>query len=222
MPLLLIVRHGQASFGTVDYDVLSELGVRQAQRTAAALVAAEIPVARVISGSLRRQRDSAAVIAQAYGLAASIDERWNEYVADPVLELYSASAQRLEHPSGADATPSSSRGFQAVLEAALAAWIAAGDSSPVPETWPAFRDRIGAALADAGAAGSGTTVVCSSGGSIAALCVALAGRDPGGFVAFNRASVNCSITRVIVGRSGTSLLSFNEQQHLGGEYTTYR
>ena len=221
MPLLLIVRHGQASFGAADYDTLSELGVRQAQRTAAALVAAEIPVARVISGSLRRQRDTAEAIARAYGLQTSVDARWNEYDADPLLTHHSPSAQRLERPSGPGAVPTSPREFQAVLESALASWIAAGEGSPAPETWPAFSGRVATALADAGQSGLGTTVVCSSGGSIAAMCVALAGRDPAGFVAFNRVSVNCGISRVVVGRGGTSLVSFNEQQHLSGD-VTYR
>ena len=31
MPTVLLVRHGQASFGAADYDVLSDLGRRQAQ-----------------------------------------------------------------------------------------------------------------------------------------------------------------------------------------------
>ena len=32
MGTLYLVRHGQASFGTDDYDLLSELGVRQCER----------------------------------------------------------------------------------------------------------------------------------------------------------------------------------------------
>ena len=222
MPLLLIVRHGQASFGAADYDALSALGVRQAQRTAAALQAAGIPVARVISGSLRRQRDTASAIARAYGLTASVDAGWDEYDADPILVEHSPSAQRLEHPSDPGAAPSSPRAFQAVLETALEGWIAAGEDSPAPETWPAFSGRVTAALAAAGASGPGTTVVCSSGGSIAAVCVALAGREPRGFVAFNRVCVNCGISRIVVGRGGTNLLSFNEHQHLAPEDITYR
>jgi broad specificity phosphatase PhoE len=37
--VILLVRHGQASFGGADYDVLSPSGERQARRLGAALAA---------------------------------------------------------------------------------------------------------------------------------------------------------------------------------------
>jgi hypothetical protein len=37
MPTVLLVRHGQASFGGEDYEVLSEAGHRQAEVVAASL-----------------------------------------------------------------------------------------------------------------------------------------------------------------------------------------
>lgn len=225
MGLLLIVRHGQASFGDGDYDVLSPLGHEQAAAAGAHLRAAETPVGRVLSGTLRRQRDTAAAIAAACGLTPSEDAGFNEYDADAVLAHHSSSAKRLEHPGDPAAVPSSARELQATLDGALGRWIAAGADSPAPETWPAFHDRVIAALgAAADDAGSryGATVAVSSGGSIAALCVALTGGDPGGFLAFNRVAVNCAISRVIIGRHGPSLLSFNEQQHLGAGQLTYR
>jgi broad specificity phosphatase PhoE len=222
MPLLVIVRHGQASFGSADYDVLSPVGRQQAQSTAAALSAAGLDAARIVTGSLRRQRDTADAIAAAYGLSPIVDERWNEYDADPVLAHHSESAQRLEHPSGPDAVPSSPRAFQRVLEGALESWVRAGDESPTHETWPAFNRRVNSALQAAGTAGPGTTVVVSSGGVIGALAVSLIGVDPISFPRLNRVTINCGVTRVIVGSAGTTLVSFNEQGHLTGGMLTYR
>ena len=222
MPLLVLVRHGQASFGSADYDVLSPVGRQQAQMTAAALSAAGLDAARIITGSLRRQRDTAEAIADTYGLSPTVDERWNEYDADPVLAHHSDSAQRLEHPAGPEAVPSSPREFQAVLERALDSWIRAGADSPTAETWPAFNERVNAALQAAGTAGPGTTVVVSSGGVIGALAVSLIGVDPASFPRLNRVTINCGITRIIFGSSGTTLVSFNEQGHLGGGMLTYR
>jgi broad specificity phosphatase PhoE len=222
MPLLVIVRHGQASFGSADYDVLSPVGRQQAQMTAAALSAAGLDAARIITGSLRRQRDTAEALADAYGLSPTVDERWNEYDADPVLAHHSDSAQRLEHPEGAEATPSSPREFQRVLEGALERWVLAGDESPTTETWPAFNARVEGALEAAGAAGPGTTVVVSSGGVIGALAVSLIGVDPVSFPRLNRVTINCGITRVVIGSRGTTLVSFNEQGHLQGGMLTYR
>ena len=222
VPQLLLVRHGQASFGTDDYDRLSELGVRQAQLTGQTLRDAEVPIARVVSGSLRRQHDTAQAIADLCGQTVTTDDRWNEYDADTVLRHHSPSAVRLEHPGTPDAVPGSPRAFQAALEAALSDWIETGAGSDAAETFPGFADRVAAALSDAAAAGSGTTVVCSSGGSIAAVCAVLTGGGTPAFIPFNRVAVNCGLSRVIAGRSGTSLVSFNEQGHLPADAVTYR
>lgn len=228
MGLLLIVRHGQASFGASDYDRLSDLGRRQARLTAEALTAARGPVTRVICGSLRRQHDTAEAIAAAWGLPVTRDARWDEYLADPILAHHSGTDQRLEHPAGAAAAPSDPRAFQSMLEGALRSWMAAGRRTRADESWPAFDGRVAAALADAGdaaAAARTTTVVVSSAGTIAALCARLLGTepaDPAAFLALNRVAVNCGITRVVAGASGTTLVAFNEQQHLPREALTYR
>ena len=222
MPLLVIVRHGQASFGSADYDVLSPVGRQQALQTASALRAAGLEAAHVVTGSLRRQRHTAEAIGDAFGLSPTVDDRWNEYDADAVLAHHSDSAQRLEHPEGPSAAPQSPREFQRVLERALEAWIKAGDDSPSPETWPAFNARVGEALKAAGGASAGTTVIVSSGGVIGAIAVALIGVDPISFPRLNRVTINCGITRVITGSTGTTLVSFNEQGHLTTGMRTYR
>ena len=59
MGVLLLVRHGQASLGTADYDHLSELGYRQARATGARLARADLAIDRVMCGTLARQRDTA-------------------------------------------------------------------------------------------------------------------------------------------------------------------
>jgi hypothetical protein len=44
-------------------------------------------------------------------------------------------------------------------------------------------------------------------------------------VAFNRVAVNTGVTKVVHGRGGTTLVSFNEHGHLeqrGGSLVTYR
>ena len=81
-------------------------------------------------------------------------------------------------------------------------------------------------------------VVISSGGPIAAACAALVTADGDGDGAgvgavgdgvratlwrhFNTVQVNASVTRVLVGRTGRRLLTFNEHSHLTRETLTYR
>jgi broad specificity phosphatase PhoE len=225
MPSLVLVRHAQASFGTADYDVLSELGHEQVAAVARALDRRGMRVERIVSGSLRRQRDTAKPFAELAGLEVEVDAGWNEYSSDAVLVHHAKTDVRLDHAEGAPQI--SSRDFQPLLESALLDWIARGDGSPAEETWPAFQARVRAALtAAAEGLGSGATaVVCTSGGPIAAICSALLGCAPEALVTFNRVAINTGLTKIAVGRGGMTLVSFNEHEHLEGEAArllTYR
>jgi broad specificity phosphatase PhoE len=84
---------------------------------------------------------------------------------------------------------------------------------------------VAAALDDAvgGLASGETGLVITSGGVIAACCARLLGVPASAFVAFNHVVVNAAVTKVVHGRRGTSLVSFNEHAHLEPEgLVTYR
>jgi broad specificity phosphatase PhoE len=227
VPALLLVRHGQASFGAADYDVLSETGLRQAEAVAADLARRGLRLARVASGSLARQRGTAEPIAAAAGCPLEVDPRWDEYRSEDILVHHSTSPVREDRPTGSAAPEVSSAEFQRILESALLLWIEAAGDGPCAETWTAFAGRAAAAADELGTglASGETAVVCTSGGVLAALCVALLGVPPATFVAFNRVTVNAGISRVAYGRAGATLISFNEQAHLlgpDGSLLTYR
>jgi broad specificity phosphatase PhoE len=225
VPTILLVRHGQASFGTADYDELSRTGGEQSDAVARELAARRLDVHVIASGSLRRQRQTAAPVAAALSREVAVDARWNEYEMDQILAAHSGSQARAS--ATADSRPVSSAEFQDLLEGALAAWLAAGDDSPAPESWPAFATRVQAALRElAEELPSGSTgLVFTSGGVVAALCAALLELPATALLPFNRVSVNAGITKLVSGRRGISLVSFNEHRHLeqeGGSLVTYR
>jgi broad specificity phosphatase PhoE len=227
VPSILIVRHGQASFGGADYDVLSDQGHAQVDALRRDLERRGLQPRVVVSGTLARQRDTAAPLAGALGAPLEIDARWNEYATDDVLTHHSSTPVREDRPPGTTAPEISSRQFQELLEEALLAWIGAGAHGPAAEPWPAFAARVAAALADAGRTlqSGETAIVATSGGVLAAVCVALLAVPAERFVVFNRVTVNAGVTRVASGRSGMTLISFNEQGHLEGRdepLTTYR
>lgn len=222
MPTVLLVRHAQASFGADDYDVLSELGERQATAVFDGLGSRGVAPARIVAGTMRRQRDSALPWTRSDVADLHVDERWNEYDAADVLAAHSDVAASLEGGGGA---PGNSRDFQGVLDPALAAWVDAGAGGGAQEEWPAFRARTVAALEHVAAAlGSGeTALVFTSGGVIAACALAVLGVPDDAFVALNRVAVNGAVTKVISGRRGLSLLSYNEHAHLERDgLVTYR
>jgi broad specificity phosphatase PhoE len=227
VPNILIVRHGQASFGGADYDVLSDLGHAQVDALREDLERRGVQPSVVVSGTLARQRDTAAPLAGALGSPLEIDARWNEYDTDDVLTHHSSTPVREARPPGSTAPEVSSRQFQDLIEEALFAWIGAGANGPAAESWPSFAARVAAALADVRRSlrSGETAIVSTSGGPLAAVCVALLAVPADRFVAFNRVTVNTGVTRVASGRSGMTLISFNEQGHLerpGEALKTYR
>jgi broad specificity phosphatase PhoE len=227
VPVVLLIRHAQASFGTANYDSLSGRGLAQVHVLHRALKRRGIVADRIVSGSLQRQRDTARPWTDAVGAATTIDDRWNEYDDDDVLSHHSSSHLRLAR-TAADVAPSpSSREFQLVLDQALQGWVDAGASGAAARTWPRFLGDVNGALDGlaSGLGDSGTGLVFTSSGVIAALAASLIGLPDRAFVPFNRVSVNTSITKVIVGSRGKTLISYNDHSHLedaGDHLVTYR
>jgi broad specificity phosphatase PhoE len=214
VPTVLLVRHGQASFGAEDYDVLSPAGVRQSALLAASLRRRGVEPSRLVSGTLRRQTETAAAFATLG--EPELDERWNEYDANHVLASYSPTGLRLDGQSADEQEGLTSKRFQAILEPALSAWIATDGGGPGGQSWADFSGGANAALAELGAGlGRGETgVAFTSGGTIAAICAALIGAPGAAFIALNRTLVNTGVTKVVIGAAGASLVSVNDHSHL--------
>ena len=221
MGVLYLVRHGQASFGTDDYDRLSDLGKQQARITGAHLASQGITPTRIIHGGLLRQRQTAEGILAGLGTttahspATQQDTGWDEYDAWGITGALSDTDPRASHDS---------RVFQDELERGCARWASGDHDADYAETHTAFTTRVDQAFADARAAtGSGeTTIVVSSAGSIGWTVARLMGGDFDQWMAFTRVTINTGITKIVTGRSGISLVSFNEHTHLAPDIVTYR
>ena len=239
MGVVLLVRHGQASFGADDYDVLSETGWEQSRLLGAWLAERKVVPDLLLRGGMRRHRETAEgmVVAAGWDTPVEVDAGWDEFDHLGVVAAY---ARSVEAPAGgvqgdgmqgAGMQGVDRREFQRIFEQATARWTGGGHDADYPESWPAFVIRVRAALerACAAAGPGGTVVAVSSGGPIAAACAALVdpdGEDPGALARiwsrFNTVTVNSSVTRVVVGSTGARLLTFNEHSHLEGETLTYR
>jgi broad specificity phosphatase PhoE len=209
MSVLLLMRHGQASLGTKNYDRLSDIGNRQAQLTGGRLTRADLIIDRTVSGAMMRQRDTALIVMREIGLSESnlqIDDRLDEYDHVGVMA---------GHPTGISfataTTPERARTVQSALDEAIAPWMAS--DSGYPETHDGFIDRV-LAVVDGLTGRSGTTLVVTSGGVIAAVCAHLLGLRADKWPALARVMVNGSLTKVISGPTGTRLLTFNDHAHL--------
>lgn len=233
MGVLHLVRHGQASFGADDYDVLSRTGLEQARVLGAWLATHETSPATVVHGGLRRHRETWAGILDGARWSGVPDGQvapdWDEFDFHAVLARY---AELTDDVLAADVDR---RAFQAHFERATGHWIGhpADEAQPgYAEPFPAFVERSWRAL-QAAAELEGPVVVVTSGGVIAALAAVLlssgdptAAPDPRAvgvlWSRLNTVVVNTSVTRVLVGPSGARLLTFNEHTHLSRELLTYR
>jgi broad specificity phosphatase PhoE len=221
MGVLLLVRHGQASLGTANYDQLSEIGRRQARATGVRLARADLVLNRVVSGALIRQRDTALGAMAELGLPESqlhIDERLDEYDHIGIMAVHSPGIT-----FQMATTPQARQSIQPALDEAIGRWAAADDDTGYPETHRDFIRRVLDAL-EALTSTPGNTLAVTSGGVIAAMCAQLLGLPVNGWPALARLTVNGSVTKVIAGRTGTHLLSFNDHAHLEGDRAliTYR
>ena len=208
MGQVLLVRHGQASWGATDYDVLSPLGERQAVATGGFL--AGVRPDAVVHGLMQRQRRTAELMAEAAGwsLAPSVDGRWDEMDHLAVLDA---------QPRDFDGEPDAHQ-FQAWFEKATGRWLSGAHDGEYAESWPEFRDRV---LAGLDALGDGTTVVVTSGGPVSVVVAHLL-ESPAAYQRIAPVVVNASVTKVVVGRRGHTLVSFNEHGHLPKDLLTYR
>jgi len=209
MPTLLLVRHGQASFGTDDYDRLSTLGHEQAELLGRRLRTSIGSVDRVLSGRHRRHLETVRAVGRQLPAAAADPEQLaglDEYQMDAAA-FADGSAGLISEPGSASARDRAG----AVLDLAVQRWLERPGSSG--ETYPEFGERVRSALEEA-ASHPGTILVSTSGGVISAIAAQLLGLDARRWAALNRTVVNASLTKVLVGKRGWTLLTFNDHAHL--------
>jgi broad specificity phosphatase PhoE len=218
---LLLVRHGQASAGTDDYDRLSERGREQSRRLGRWLAASGHRFDRIVVGGMRRHLQSVEALEEGYGEAlpqAHVDAGFAEFDHHAVFSNF-ASANP-DHPAVVGVRDGGLPNFAALIRAALDAW--ANDRvDGLPESWAAFGDRVGAAgerLVDDGR----RTLVMSSGGVISRLAQRALGADAHVAIDLNLSLRNSGLCEfsprgqapVDPGRPRLALTSWNALPHL--------
>jgi len=226
MSTLVLVRHGQASFGSGHYDALSSTGIAQCEALREHWHAHGVTFDACLAGSLERQRHSAVL---ATGTEPSIDEAWNEYDADAIVEhgaplLAAQSAAFGELQAAHRANPADPRAFQRMFEVLTRAWCRGELTHPSIEPFPAFQHRVRGALSRClDAPGSRRIAVFTSGGPIGGTVATVLGAPPEKALELNWRIRNASLTEFVFASGGRiSLDSFNGVPHLAPGQQTYR
>ena len=238
MSRMLVVRHGQASLFTDDYDRLSDLGVAQAGRLAETWIEAGVMPDHVWSGTLKRQIGTAEAVQAVYadrGLdwpGLTTTERLNEYPADEILGVLGQHLRNhdAEVAALAEAFESAStdaeryRRFHRLLAAVMRHWIDGDGGIDMPVTWTDWSGGVRAALADimAAAQGGKTVAVFTSGGVIGVSVQTVLDAPDIKAAELNWRIHNGSVTHYTFSGGRVSLDGFNDVAHLPRDMLTYR
>lgn len=223
MSTLYLVRHGQASFGTDNYDQLSPTGQEQGRelgRYFAGLAARGERIDRIYSGSLQRQTETAEIIAAALGVSASpisIEPAFDEYDSDVILHTFAKSLTPEQlAAAGWPQLRTDRRKYQFFLERAARAWVEAHIEAEEMIPWRGFHRRITTAVEHImrSEGRSKTLLISTSGGVIGTLVAHVLGLSNHIGIELNWAVHNASITRLIYSAEKVSLSMFNGLPHL--------
>lgn len=220
MSTIYLVRHGQASFGSDNYDQLSKTGREQVRLLGNFLAEAGDRFDHIYTGGLQRQRETADLIAAALGTSAppiTVDPAFEEYDSDIMLKQFAASqtSQELD-AAGWPGERHNRRKFQLFLERAALAWVEARIEAPGMLPWKSFHGRIvdGLNRIMLKEGRSRTLIISTSGGVIGTAVAHVLGLSNHMSIELNWAVHNASITRLIYSADKVSLSMFNALPHL--------
>jgi len=200
---ITLVRHGQANSAAdneIDYDKLSDLGHQQAKWLGTWMAAHDQPYDAVFSGTLRRQRETAADM----GFSdVTQDARLNEIAYYDLTDEMAVYRPDLPRNSPED--------FAVHFPATLQAWKD-GHIKGV-ETYDTFQTRVSEVLAMA--AQPGKRILCvTSGGIIAQVMAQTLALDIPQMARIAIPIYNTSVHRFHVRDYGNLLATFNSAPHL--------
>ena len=214
MGTLYLVRHGQASFGEDDYDRLSPLGHRQAQRLGEYLrqrfEREGVQIDTVLMGSLRRHRETWEGMAQGADWSHT-PEVWpglNEYDSEALIEAIHP------EPLAKPDTPELYRHHFRLLREAIKAWM---DDRSQPRGMPRYADFVAgieAALDHVRQNCPGNALIVSSGGPISTAVGRVLGTPPETTIELNLRIRNTALSEFAFTPKRHMLVTYNTLPHL--------
>ena len=212
MAELYLVRHGQASFGTENYDRLSALGEQQCLWLGEYFARQGVVFDHVICGTHRRHVQTVDAILSGMGredIRYDQDAGLNEYDFDGLL-----AAVVLDHPEILQLAAGSMRDHFRALRQVLELWSEDKLRGLVPETWAQFRQRVADAQAAIQRSGRQRVLTVSSGGPIGVTVQQVLKAPASSAIALNLQIRNSAISQYFFNTNAFHLASFNSIPHL--------
>ena len=227
MASIYLIRHGQASFNSDNYDQLSPLGFQQARHLGEGLKQKALLPDIVISGTMQRHQETANSSIDAFSTESKFDlvsrtaiipeitliPEWNEFDHQNVIAAINPeweSSRRFrqhinEHPSPEEY-------FIQLFSQGINRWTSGDFDSDYKEPWSRFKERIQSGLevvVNADPAG-GNAFVFTSGGPISSIVMNLLNIPESNLLKLNQTLVNCGVTKLVSGKNGVFVSTLNE------------
>jgi broad specificity phosphatase PhoE len=216
---LYLVRHGQACFGTDDYDRLTDLGMVQARRLGAYFASRKIRFKLIQTGTLRRHLETAEAILEGRSHLGDLSSSeqipaLDEYDSEAVIGAVFAAPPSPQNIADSRDPDNMRRHFR-MLKKALLAWAEARSQPTGLPIWHEFQSRAVAAVIEAGQrCPDGNLLVVSSGGPISAIIAAALLAPPQTAVELNLRLRNSSLSELALSPRRHRLVTFNTLPHL--------
>lgn len=228
MATLYLLRHGQASFMSDNYDQLSDLGIEQAKLLGQYFKEKEIKIDVAYTGTMKRQKDTYLHFKAIYDTSTVqiptniVLSELNEHQFTEVFDDYRAGNPKLM-AAIANASPEQKR--KVVMKAFFRAyreWIT-GKTGEGHESWEDFKLRVNRGFAELEEALSrhDTVVAFSSGGVISYMMGIIMELKDQYSMELNWQIKNASITEMNYSKGRFYLRGFNLVEHLGSDKVTF-
>ncbi|MCF6285439.1 MAG: histidine phosphatase family protein [Candidatus Hydrogenedentes bacterium] len=239
MSTLIVVRHGQASFLSEDYDRLSALGWEQSRLLGRYWAAQGLCPTRIVVGPRKRHQETADALLEEMGKEGMTcpesihDERLDEFNWDGLM-AYANSTLSVEDSDvgalkaafeAAEDTKAKRRTIQHYMEAVMERWATGAFHEAGLETWGEFCGRVQSALKDSvvdSPRGSRVALV-TSGGVAAVTAGSVLGLAPKKTLGLIWTLRNGALVEYLYHDTQISLSAFNSAPHLPAKnHWTYR
>lgn len=222
MAEVFLIRHGQASFGQLNYDALSDLGHKQTKICGGYLfehVFKPDDKIQFVSGALTRQRETMENILSnnSHRYDYSVMDNFNEFDHDNVLEVaFKHYGSREAFMQEVAKQPDPKKYFHKLYVKAVDQWMNNPDDTSYNERFSEFNNRVETGFKQLLAAceSGGKIVLTSSAGPISLCLQQSLGLNGQSAFALNDVMSNASITRLIFNENKISLSYFNASQYL--------
>jgi broad specificity phosphatase PhoE len=239
MALLTLIRHGQASFLTDNYDKLSPHGELQARKLGEHWLRTGTTFDQVYHGPAERHIRTEQVVAETFREAK---QSWPETVLLPEVDEYPGievmrtflpdlmeqhediRAMEAQFREAGDRSVAA-RVYDKLFQRITRMWVAGELDSPDVESWQSFCSRVdrGILRVQESASKNGRIAVFTSGGVIAATARTALDLSPQKTLELSWASRNATYSEFLFSSERFSLSTFNNLPHIEDrELITYR